>query len=108
MPRYYLKSTNANVEILYQYSNHTKCLQMQNIKKNGIKIIRKNVLSTICNLNIKHLIGNQHISIIGPKKMSNFHQIPHQQIYVRRLCPDFLLTLLQKCLKKLVVQFVEN
>src|ERR1700735_2951402 len=78
MPKYYLKSTNANVEILCQYLNHTKCLQMQNIKENGIKIIRKNVLSTICNLNIKHPTGNQHISIIGQKRMSNSHQIHHQ------------------------------
>src|ERR1700683_1471229 len=93
MPKYYLKSTNANVEILCQYLNHTKCLQMQNIKENGIKIIRKNVLSTICNLNIKHPTGNQHISIIGQKKMSNSHQIHHQQIYVKRLCPNFLLIL---------------
>src|SRR5882762_11883617 len=86
MPKNYFKSTNANVEILCQYLNHTKCLQMQNIKRNGIKIIRKNVLSTIYNLNIKQLIGNQHMNIIGPKKRSNFHQIPHQQIYIRRLC----------------------
>src|ERR1700691_679973 len=108
MPRYYLKSTNANVEILCQYLNHTKCLQMQNIKENGIKIIRKNMLSTIYNLNIKHPTGNQHISIIGQKKMSNSHQIHHQQFYVKRLCLNFLLILLQKYLKKLVVQFVEN
>jgi hypothetical protein len=69
---------------------------------------KENVLSTICNLNIKHLIENQHMNIIGPKKMSNFHQIPHQQTYVRRLCPNFLLTLLHKCLKRMVAQFVEN
>ena len=42
------------------------------------------------------------------KKMSSFHQIHLQQICVRILCLTFVLTLLQKHLKKLVMQFVEN
>src|SRR5882724_31156 len=37
MPKYYLRSTNANVEILCLYLNHTRCLQMQNIKKKWYK-----------------------------------------------------------------------
>ena len=48
-----------------------------------MKIIRKYMLSIICNLNIVHLIENHHISITGPKGMSDFHQIHHQQIYVK-------------------------
>ena len=60
---------------------------------------QKNVPSIICNLNIKHVIGNQHRSLIGQENMFNFHQICHQQIYVRRLCLIFVLTLLQICLK---------
>ena len=42
------------------------------------------------------------------KKMSSFHQIHLQQICVRILYQISVLTLLQKCLKKLVVQFVQN
>ena len=46
------------------------------------------MLSIICNLNIVHLIENHHISITGPKGMSDFHQIHHQQIYVKDYCTD--------------------
>ena len=35
-----------------------------------------------------------------------FHQVHHHQIYIKRLCLIFVLTLLQMCLKKLIVQFV--
>src|ERR1700676_4223537 len=108
MHKYYFRSTNANVESECQYFSHTKWLQILNVKRHGIKITRKNVLSTICNPNLKHLTRNQLINIIGPKKMSNFHQIHLQHIYVRRLCQIFVLTLLQMYLKKLVALFVEN
>jgi hypothetical protein len=51
---------------------------------------------------------NHHRSIICPRKMWSFPQIHHLQICVKRLCQIFVQTLLQRHLKKLVVQFVEN
>jgi len=46
--------------------------------------------------------------IIGPGKKSSFLQLHLLQIYVKRLCQISVLILLLRCLKKLVVQFVEN
>jgi len=42
------------------------------------------------------------------KKMLGFHLLHLLQSYVRILYQIFVLTLLQMCLKKLVVLFVEN
>ena len=104
--KYYLKRIYANVEILWEYSNHMWWFKIPSIKKPGMKIIRKNELSIICNLNIKYLVWNQHISITGPREMSNFHQILQQQINVKILHLFFALTPIQMCLMKLDVQFV--
>ena len=56
-------------------------------QKSGTKIIRKNVLSIISNLNIKHLIENQHISITGP------NQISTKFTTIRFILKDFVLFL---------------
>ena len=76
---------------------------MLNINEHGIQKIRKNVLS-ITNTVIQNMINSHHKNNIGPKKMSSFHQIPLLQSYVKILYQISVLTPLQMCLKKLVVQ----
>jgi hypothetical protein len=89
MHKYYLKSTNANVESLCQDFSHTKWLQILNLKRHGMKITRTNVLSTICSLNLKHLT-NQLINIIGPKKRCQISTRSTFNIFMSEDCVRFL------------------
>src|ERR1700676_5203369 len=64
--------------------------------------------STMHHQSIKKEILRSIKLIIGPGKKSIFLQLHLLQIYVKRLCQISVLILLLRCLKKLVVQFVEN
>ena len=97
------------MEILWQYSNHMWWFKIPSIKKPGMKIIRKNELSIICNLNIKYLIWNQHISITGPKEMSNFHHIYQQYNgLLKKLALYHIKCLISKANNAKKVKFMES
>jgi len=85
---------------------------MLNINKHGNRKIKRNVLNTISNvlknLNIKNLLERMYTNTIGQKKMRSFHHIHLQQICVSKLCLIFVLILLQRYLKRVVVLFVGN
>src|SRR6202022_300877 len=108
MHSYCFKITNVSAVSFCQYLNPIRWLQMLSVNRHGIVIIRINVQSIISVLHIESLITNLHKNVIRPINMSGFHQIHLLWSYVRILYQISVSTLLQKCLKKLVVQFVEN
>ena len=113
MHKYCWKIINVKLaQMFLQYLNLTKLFPLLNANKHGIRKIKKNVLNMTKNvhstLNIESHIRSHHRSTLGLKKMLSFHLLYLLQSYVRILSQISVLTFLQMCLKKLVVQFVEN
>jgi hypothetical protein len=83
---------------------HQQTWCQKNTRRNVLNVMR----SAILILNVKSPIKSLCKSIIGLLKMKISHQLHPLQSCARTLSQIPVLTLLQKCLKKLVAQFVSN
>jgi len=97
------------VQIFLQYLNLTKLLPMLNINKHGNRKIKRNVLNTISNvlknLNIKNLLERMYTNTIGQKRWEVSTTSTSTDL-CQQIVSDFVLILLQRYLKRVVVLFV--